>query len=74
MSQVEFPAILDIFKLAKSISQMSLHRGGGWGGVGWDTALQKLVSYMNNLIGPTYGHFDSFKMLPNRFLTSISTC
>ena len=48
MSQVEFPII---FKLVKSISQMSLYRGGGWGGVGWDTALQKLVSYISNLIG-----------------------
>ena len=31
---------LIVFKLVWSISQMSPHRGGEWGGGGWDTALQ----------------------------------
>ena len=36
---------------------MFLHRGDGWGGGGWGTALQKISSYMNGLIGITNGHF-----------------
>ena len=52
---------------------MSLHRGGGWGGV-WDTALQNFPSYIIGLIGLTRGHFycKPYKMLPIQFLTSIS--
>ena len=36
---IELPAILDSIKLVKLILQMSLHRGGGWGGGVWDSAL-----------------------------------
>ena len=73
---MNFPLFLIAFKLVRSISQMSPVQGRWMGSGGWDTALQKkLTSYMNGLIGLSYCHFNCnpLKMLPNRFLTSIST-
>ena len=36
---------------------MSLRKGGGWGGGGWDTALKIFICHMNSQIGHTKGHF-----------------